>query len=308
MAQVVRERRTKPAQSEVNELVVKKEVSLPAVGVYQSVLNTDFSHLTLPDKPSIPSNDIKGYSYLIYGEEKIGKTSFVNQFGAFIFAFEKGPSRLSVLTSKVLTSWEMAQHYLKLNEEQPGKYPFYCLDTGHAGYDRCLEYICRRDGIKHPGKVKDYGASWKEILIEFTQFHSRLANLGGFLVISHERTREREGEYGKFDRIEPAFSESTEMFYKAIIDLVGYFHKKDGKRYLQIESNSLVHCGNGIDGKFLTVNGERIHNIPMGNSPKEGYDNFIKAFNNQQKETFQTLTEANSLVTKKIDRLIISGT
>lgn len=277
--------------SDVVKKIVKQESS-----------DLDFSDLALPLKKSTPSNNLSDYAMLIFGEEKIGKTTLASMFDSLIFAFEKGTKSVSVYDTQILTRWEMALHYLDLLEKKGAKqFPYFCIDTGHSAYDRCLEYICKRDNIKHPGKVKDYGASWKEVMLEFTAFHSRLARLGGFIVISHERTREREDRDGnKFDRIEPCFSESAENFYKAICDIVGYYSIVGDKRYLQIQPSSFIHSGHRVDGHFLTVNGEPVFRIPMGNNSQEAYQNIVKAFNNQQVNTFFHIAEKEPIAKRKV--------
>lgn len=291
MAEVRRERREPPG-------AVKKKAPVESVS---SILKKDYSHLTLPTAKSIPSNNIFDYSFLFYGEELIGKTTLANEFGSLIFSFEKGTKSVPVYATEILTEWDMALYYLDLCEKPDAvKYPSYCVDTGHAGYDRCLEYICRRDGIKHPGKVKDYGHSWHEVMVEFAAFHTRLARLGGFIVISHDRVREREDRSGnKFDRIEPAFSESAELFYKAIIDLTGYYQKIDGRRYLQIQSTDLIHAGHRIDGHFLTKGGDKIFRVPLGDSPGAAYQNLIRAFNNEQRRTYEEI-EMETIAKRKV--------
>jgi len=281
---------------------VKKRVAPVSEDVSSAPI--DVSDIVLPMERSTPAVNIWDFAYMIYGEEKIGKTTLANAFGqTFFFAFERGGKAKCLYTTKVLTHWEMALRYVELLEaERKRNTNFICLDTGHSAYDRCLEYICRRDKISHPGKVKDFGASWKEVSKEFQMFHSRLANMGGFIVTAHERTREREDRDGvKFDRIEPSFTESAELFYKAICDLVGYYHMGgDGQRYLLIQPTGMIHAGHRVDDHFLTPKGEPIVRIPMGNSSKESYINFKLAFDNRQTETFDVIREKGGAAKRKV--------
>jgi len=306
MARVIRERKRVTAKEEDSSdapIKKKKVIASTDSGTVENV-TVDLSDISLPTKRTVPSNNIGDYAFLIFGEEKIGKTSFANQFGeTFFFAFERGTKAASVFTTKVLTYWEEVMEYMgKIEKSKNIPYTFYTIDTGHAAYDRALEFVCRRDSIPHPGKVKDYGASWKEVTKEFTQFHSRLANLGGFIVISHERTRERTGRDGvKFDRIEPAFSESTELFYKAICDMTAYYHQaSDRKRYLLIQPTDMIHAGHRIDGHFLTPDGDAVVRVPMGNSAEEAFHNFTKAFNNKQTDTYAIVREKGGAVKKRV--------
>ena len=264
----------------------------------------EYPDLELPSEKNVPSNNLSDYTFLITGEEKIGKTTLTAQFGeTLIFSFEKGTKSIPVYATDMITEWEMFLTYLQKLEDLPAKkrkYNFYCIDTGHAAYDRCLEYICRRDQISHPGKVNDYGASWKEVIREFTMAHTRLSRLGGFLVISHERTRERKNRHGeKYDRIEPCFSETAENFYKAIIDVVGYYSIFGGKRFLQIQPSEMIHAGHRVDGHFKTSGThENVFRIPMADSAERGFRNIQKAFNNKQRKTYQEIEESTGAVRK----------
>lgn len=289
MAKVYKRERKK------NNDIEKLEPETVSHNVKEGVFTKDYSNITISLEKKKPSNNIGDYSFLLYGEGKIGKTTLAAEFGeTFIFAFEPGPKALSVHSSEVITEWELFLHYLDLMEKgQHKQFDVLCIDTGHVAYDKCLDFICRRDQISHPGKVKDYGASWKEVMLEFTNAHLRLSRLKkGFIVLSHDRVRERKDRSGnEYDRVEPCFSEAAELFYKSIIDVVGYYHVYGVDRYLQIHPQDSLIAGHRVDGRFKTTTGEDIFRIPMGNSSKEAYRNIKKAFNNRQKETYKNLQD-----------------
>jgi hypothetical protein len=50
---------------------------------------------------------------------------------------------------------------------------------------------------------------------------------------------------------------------------------------LVIGGSDEVDAGHRIDGRFKYPNGEPINTVPMGRSPKEGYRNFVQAFENK---------------------------
>lgn len=272
-------------------------------GVYEVLTDIDLSDLCLPNEKSKRSIKLSDYALLFYGRQKIGKSTFASMFNnLFIFAFEPGAKNIEAYVSKVITDWRIALKYVDLLESDPDKFEYVCLDTGHYGYDLCLEYVCRRDNIKHPGRMDDYGASWKAVSREFLMFHLRLSTLKkGFVVISHERTKERKDRYGnKFYRIEPCFSDSTSEFYSAIIDLIGYYCLIDNKRYLQILPSDDILCGHKIKHHFRTENGDPIFKIPMGENEEDAFKNFKKAFNNQQRKTYNNLQNTNLIRRKRI--------
>jgi len=243
----------------------------------------------LPTTKSTPSNALEDYTWLIYGEKKIGKTSLVSHFPNILFCmFEPGGKALSIFQTETLESWESFLGYVSALEKSKGKFKNVCIDPGNQAYDRCLEYVCRELGIEHPGTVKDYGASWKKVAQEFQKAHVRIAALDlGFIVLAHSKEKDIEQADGpSVRRIIPVMSGSTEEFYAGVIDVIGYYHYIGRKRFLQIRGDDLVQAGTRCEENFLTTSGEPIIRIPMGTSSKEAYANLVKAFNNEQTETY----------------------
>jgi len=68
--------------------------------------------------------------------------------------------------------------------------------------------------------------------------------------------------------------------------VIGYYHIENNQRFLQIREDDFAMAGCRCEENFLTPDGQQIFKIPMGNTPKEAYDNIIKAFNNKQTQTF----------------------
>jgi len=294
-----------PKQLPVEESpIIKKKVVTGSVD--RVTKEIDLTAWELPQKRNqVDDKTISDFVLLIYGEQKIGKTTLASQFGeTLFFSFENGTGSIPVYATKPFTDWRQFTFQLDQIEKiissgEQLKYDYGCIDTGHAAYDRALEWVCLRDGIQHPGKVKDFGASWKAILNEFSLAHNRIIAAGmGLIVISHSRIRERENRFGtKIDRTEPCFSESAELYYKAICDLVGYYHIVNDKRYLLIMPTEDIVAGHRIDRRFLTVNGDPIHRIPLGNTYEEAYENLEIAFNNKQVKQYklEEIENRNSL-------------
>jgi hypothetical protein len=289
----------------LNNTVVKKLNSDKNKNYVENVDNFD-----LPETKNNINVLFENCTSLIYGEQKIGKTSLVSQFcdGNILFlSFEKGTLSQEVYSTRLITNWRQVLIILKKLEDKKIKegeliYQSCCIDTGHAAYDRALEYVCVRDNIPHPGKVKDFGASWKEVLKEFASLHERLVSLGlGVIIISHDRIRDRETRDGEtFSRWEPCFSESTELYYKAICDIVGFYHIVNDTRYLLIQPEEGLVAGHRVDGKFKTTEGKPVYRVPMGNSKEEAYKNLINAFDNKQVKQNKKSELINTIVKKKI--------
>jgi len=258
----------------------------------------------LPDEPNEPSNKLSDYSILIYGAKKIGKTSMVSRFPkTFFISTEPGTKALRVLKRDV-KDWKTLLGYVKSLEENPTKYETVCIDTIDNAYKFCFEHICKTKGIGHPSEENDYGATWKEISKEFEKVVLRLLNLGiGVIFISHDTEKEIEKRDGsKLDRVQPTMERAAMGVVEAVVDIIGNYYYDGKDRYLRIEGEEDVVSGCRLEEHFVRKGGEprvgedRIRVISMGTSTVESYDNFIKAFDNEQIEVDASVKKT---VTKK---------
>jgi hypothetical protein len=154
-----------------------------------------------------------------------------------------------------------------------------------------MEGVCEKLGISHTGRVKDYGASWKEVQKEYHQFHSRIAALGvGLIVVAHDTTEDFDTMDGKNrNMIVPHFSGWCMDFYKRWVDVIGYYFYLGNQRYLLIRGTDLVMAKCNTEDHFMTTSGEKVVCIPMGNSSEEAYTNFMAAFHNQQENSYEDI-------------------
>lgn len=249
---------------------------------------------TLPSEKTKPKRSIHEHTWLIYGRKKIGKSSLLAHFPkCLFFPFEPGLRSLSIYKvperGDVLEDWDQVLKYIKLLENGKHDFQTVCFDPGDKAYKRSLEYTCDELEIEHPGKVKDYGASWDAVASEFQSVHERIAAAGlAFVVLAHEKTKDFEDYDGKtYERVVPKFGSATEDYYEGTVDIIGYYHYVGRYRALQIRGDQFVAAGCRAEGAFLTPSGEQIVKVPMGFSSKESYDNLTRAYNNEQEETFE---------------------
>lgn len=245
--------------------------------------------LSLPKEKSVPSSHIGDYTWLIYGEKKIGKSSLTAEFDQnFCMMFEPGGKALTAYQRPVPV-WEHARKYIDLLiKEGQGNFRSVSVDTGQLAYDRCLEYVCKINGMQHPGGQNDYGLSWNKVKSEFEKQHTRLLSAGfGLIVVAHAKALKLETRSGfTYDVLRPAISGQAADYYTGVIDNIAFYHFEGGERFLQIRGDDYVTAGTRCQGNFLTTDGEPVCRIPMGNSAKEAYENLIKAFENKQKDPF----------------------
>jgi hypothetical protein len=253
--------------------------------------------VTLPAQKSEIAQDMHDFTWLIYGRKKIGKSSLVAHFPGTLFVpFEPGLRALSVYkipdTGHCMRSWRDFMHYVPAIEESE-QFQNIVIDPGNTAYQRCLEYTCDELNIQHPGKVKDYGASWKAVSQNFQNLHDRLAAAGkSYIILAHETTTDIEGYDGReYERVIPKFSGAAEDYYEGVIDIIGYYTYVKQYRVMQIRGDQFTVAGCRVENAFLTPHGERIVRVPMGNSSTEAYNNLYEAYHNRQQYTFADESE-----------------
>lgn len=257
------------------------------------------SSVTINTDPSKNKLDMLDLTYLIYGERKIGKTSFLSHFpDTYFFMFEPGAKSLKIAQNNV-PSWD---DFLSLIDqlEEHDDIATTVIDTGALAYERCFEHICEKMGIEHPQDIS-YGKAWSAIKQEFNRAHTKLLSMGkGFVVTAHSTVVERETRSGTtFSQTVPDYPSAADKLYTGIIDTIGFYHYHGSERFLQIRGDDYVLAGTRCEDNFLTPDGEQVYRVPMGNSSKEAFDNFVRAFNNKQTETFKQLEKSKSNKTNR---------
>jgi hypothetical protein len=250
--------------------------------------------LALPTEMNIPSEDMGDYSWMFYGTKKIGKSSLAAQFpDALFMMFEPGAKALRTYQVNC-NKWEDAKQYLTLLEKGGHKFKTVVIDTGFEAYQKCFNFVCQTQDIEYP-REENFGKDWKAIENEFREFHNRLASMSlGLIVLCHETMKESQTRSGnKFDMVIPNLPKAADSFFRAIIDNVCWYHFRKAERFLLVKGSDYAMAGTAVqsDEHFLTKSGDPVFAIPMGTSAKEGYNNLVRAFRNQQIQTFSEETE-----------------
>lgn len=274
-------------------IVPKQKTVLTQAKVVQEKTNL----LSLPTKKSLPSDNLGDYTWLIYGQKKIGKTSFAAQFpDALFMMFEPGGKALEIYQVDC-DRWDNALEYLKLLEEAKKKgeliYKTIVIDTGFEAYQKCMNYVCEQLNIAYP-REDNFGKDWAAIKTEFRTFQNRVMQLGlGFIVLCHERMKESQTRTGsKFDMIIPNLQNPADDYFRATIDNVCWYHYRNRERFLLIKGSDYAMAGSALSSEkhFLTKDGKQVCAIPMGKSAKESYNFLINAFQNKQVNSYEEET------------------
>lgn len=233
--------------------------------------------LTLPDEKSEPVETLSEYSILLYGREKIGKTTFASCFpDALFLLFEPGGKALSIYRREVLT-WEQFTGYIRLLRDNKTRFKTIVIDTVDLCYKQCYEYVCKKLGVDHPSE-EDWGLAWNQIKDEFQKQVAMIQKLGrGVIFISHATEKELKKRYGGTEhRILPTMPKQARDILEPMVDIWMYAqYAEDGGRQLVIRGDQMIAAGHRLQNNFIDID-----TIPMGKSSREAYENFVAAFDN----------------------------
>jgi hypothetical protein len=258
--------------------------------------------LSLPTGLSVPKDNLTDYTWLIYGERKIGKTSLLAQFVRNFFLMAEPGGRGLALLQKEVKSWEEFLGYIQLLEDNEDYCDMVTLDTGDAHYLNGLSHIIESLGLQDI-RDKAWGGGWIALRDAFRKAHERIYHLGlGFAVTAHSEVKTIKPKFGpEYDKLVVQMSGQAFKYYAGIVDNICYFHyKDDGKRWLQIRGDETVEAGTRCEGRFLYTDGTPIIHIPMGKSPQEGYQNLKLAFANQLPKPVKEVQKAAPISAKKL--------
>lgn len=231
--------------------------------------------LALPTELSVPSSDLGEFTTLLYGREKIGKTSLAAQFeDAYLLMFEPGAKALSVFCSTIRT-WKEMLGYVSLIEKSK-RFKTIVIDPADIAFKVCQKYVCQKMAIEHPSD-EDWGKGWNAVKDEFERIVLRLVNTGrGVIFISHETDREIKRRNGSSShRIQPSLPKQARDILEPLVDIWMYYeYDSEGKRTLHVTGDDMISAGHRLRHRFVGIS-----EIDMGSSPEEGYRNFVKAFN-----------------------------
>lgn len=225
---------------------------------------------------SIPEEDLAKYSILLYGQEKIGKTTFAAQFSRpYFFLFEPGGKALSLNKSDI-QDWGHFRYLLK-QMERDTKFDNVIFDTADVAVFMCERYVCETNGVSDLTDM-DFGKGWRALRSEFSAGITRLIKSGkGVLFTSHSTEKEYKTKDGKkITRIFPTMSRQAREILEPIVDIWAYYRYYGNGREILIQGDEEVAAGHRTEKHF-----QGISSIPAGRTPAEAYKNFLAAFENR---------------------------
>lgn len=178
--------------------------------------------MNLPTEKTDKITDFSKLTTLIYGESKIGKSTFcAGAEGALFLSTEPGLNHLS--TYKIdIRCWNDLRNACK--EISIGKHEFktIIIDTIDNAYDMCREHILKEKEIEHESDL-GYGKGFVLVNKEFSRVINKLAFLQyGLIFVSHSKEKEIDTRVGKKLKITTSLPNSAAKFITGIVDIILY--------------------------------------------------------------------------------------
>lgn len=287
-------------------------------------------------QPTHISRNLKGKFILLYGEPKVGKTTFLSKIPkTLILSFEPGTNALNNVYAQPIQTWadfKLALSQLRLPELQE-KFDIIGIDTADVAYDLCVKFICNQNNVAQIGDIP-YGQGYDMAKKEFASAFNDLAFLGyGMVFISHSTEQKLKNEKGEeFTRLAPAMPTRAYNIVNKLVDIIGYIRTitlEDGTQNTKIflRGNDRFWAGSRykyiepvVDFSYEKVT-EALYNAidkeieesgGIVKAPSEEYNPYFTidyhSLMDEAKEYWLKLTNGNSenakLILSKVDELL----
>jgi hypothetical protein len=235
---------------------------------------------------------------MIHGEKKAGKTTMLLQEKGSLF-IEFDPKQPYSMLQFVCSDWDTFLAVLSKLETTKHSYRNLVIDRVDIMYELASAHVCSRLGVDHPTKLA-YGKGWAAVKAEFSAAVLRTMRILPTRWICHSTWKEAEStdSDAEIQRLSPSLGSQADSVLTGLIDIVGAYTYVGKERVLIIEGSEEIVAGHRCDSeespRFRTIDGRRVREIPLGNSPREAYEAFVNAFNNKQR--FATIAERRNKV------------
>ena len=230
-------------------------------------------------KPNKVSRDMRGYSVMLYGTPKSGKTTTASKFpNALLVAFEKGYSAIPDVIAAPINSWTEFRQLLKQLEKDEAKavYSTIVIDTADIAYDYCVKYVCAKasDAKNDYDNIGDipYGKGYKMAETEFDECLRKILQMDyGLVLISHATDKTFTDTNGnEYNQIVPTLDNRARKICERTCDIIGYTHSE-----YNAEGGTTTYME--MRGTPRYVAGSRFKYTP--DRIVLSYDNLLKAIN-----------------------------
>lgn len=176
--------------------------------------------------PHVVSRDLRGYSVMLYGEPKSGKTTTATKFpNHLILGFEKGWSAIPGAMAISINSWSDFKKVLRQlkQDDVKAKFETIIIDTADIAYDYCEKHICNMHGKEKIGDIP-FGQGYTLVGKEFDECLRLIVQLNyGLVIISHAQDKTFTNESGlEYNQIVPTLGNKPRLICQRMCDIIGY--------------------------------------------------------------------------------------
>ncbi|SDZ00159.1 ATP-binding protein [Thermoactinomyces sp. DSM 45892] len=178
--------------------------------------------MLLPTEKTHPKQKLEDYSVLLYGQPKIGKSTFCSRMDNPLFlATEPGLEALSCYEVKV-PDWTI---FVKVCAElSRGKHPYrtIVIDTIDNLWKCCAEFVREKQGIQHESDL-GFGKGWQLVKDEFFRVIRKLSLLPyGLVMTSHVEITEMKTRTSTISKAIPSIPKSGREIVLGMVDIILY--------------------------------------------------------------------------------------
>jgi hypothetical protein len=180
--------------------------------------------LTLPTSKVPPKKELADYTILLYGEPKIGKSTFASQFDKPLFlATEAGLNSLEAYQMPI-TSWEDFLEAGKLISDGKHDFKTIVIDTVDNLAKYCSDYILKKNNVLHESDL-DFGKAYTMESNEFLRVITKLGLLPyGLFLISHAESKDIKTRTTTITKALPTLTKTFRKVVLGMADIILYAH------------------------------------------------------------------------------------
>lgn len=211
-------------------------------------------------QPNVVTRDLRGKSFLIYGERKAGKTTAASKFPSpILIAFEKGYGMLPGVIAQPVNTWKEALEVKKQllkdaeavqkGEKADTTFKTVVIDTIDIAYDCCEKFILAKEGVEYLDETEKM-RGYRALSREYDKFFQELLKANYSVVcISHATTKQIKENGEKYDKTIPTVPDRGFLVVSRMVDVCAYAafevnpETGDNDRVLIMRGNKHLEAG-----------------------------------------------------------------